>query len=65
MQVLFLKKKDGSVMLCIHYRQLNKVTIRKMYLLAQIDDLFDKLQRANVFLKIDMRSGYHSLKIKE
>ena len=61
--VLFVKKKDGSLRLCIDYRELNKVTIRNQYPLPRIDDLFDQLQGARVFLKIDLRSGYHQLKI--
>ncbi|WCJ39071.1 Transposon Tf2-6 polyprotein [Euphorbia peplus] len=63
--VLFVKKKDGSMRLCIDYRQLNKVTIRNRYPLPRIDDLFDQLQGAKVFSKIDLRSGYYQLKIKE
>ena len=59
-----MKKKDGSLRLCIDYRELNKVTIRNQYPLPQIDDLFDQLQGARVFSKIDMRSGYHQLKIQ-
>ena len=51
--------------LCIDYRQLNKLMIKNKYLLPRIDDLFDQLQRASVFLKIDLRFGYHQLKIKE
>ena len=62
--VLFVKKKDGSLRLCIDYRQLNRVTIRNQYPLPRIDDLFDQLQGSRVFSKIDMRSGYYQLKIK-
>ena len=57
--VLFVKKRDGSMRLCIDYRELNKVTIRNQYPLSRIDDLFDQLQGAKVFSKIDLRSGYH------
>ncbi|KAG8486371.1 hypothetical protein CXB51_019815 [Gossypium anomalum] len=63
--VLFVKKKDGSLRLCIDYRQLNKVTIKNKYLLPRIDDLFDQLKGAAVFSKIDLRSGYYQLKVKE
>ena len=62
--VLFVKKNDGSLRLCIDYRELNKVTIRNQYPLPRIDDLFDQLQGARVFSKIDLRSGYHQLKIR-
>ena len=63
--VLFVKKKDGSMRLCIDYRELNKVTIKNKYPLPRVDDLFDQLKGASVFSKIDLRSGYHQLKIKE
>ncbi|KAH9685116.1 hypothetical protein KPL70_013830 [Citrus sinensis] len=63
--VLFVKKKDGSLQMCIDYRELNKVTIKNKCPLPCIDDLFDQLQRASVFSKIDLRSGYHQLRIKE
>ena len=59
--VLFVKKKDGSFRMCIDYRQLNKVTIKNKYPLSRIDDLFDQLQGACVFSKIDLRSDYHQL----
>ncbi|XP_038975755.1 uncharacterized protein LOC120106774 [Phoenix dactylifera] len=61
--VLFFKKKDGSMRLCIDYRELNKVIVKNKYPLPWIDDLFDQLQGAQVFSKIDLRSGYHQLKI--
>ncbi|KAJ4974497.1 hypothetical protein NE237_007671 [Protea cynaroides] len=63
--VLFVKKKDGSVRLCMDYRELNKLTIKNRYPLPRIDDLFDQLQGSSVFSKIDLRSGNHQLKIKE
>ena len=63
--VLFVKKKDGTFRLCIDYRQLNKVTVKNKYPLPQIDDLFDQFKGAQVFSKIDLRSGYHQLRIKE
>ena len=63
--ILFVKKKDGSMQLCIDYKELNKVTIRNQYPLLRIDDLFDKLQGAKVFSKIDLRSGYHQLRVHD
>jgi hypothetical protein len=63
--VLFVKKKDGTLRLCIDYRQLNKVTVKNKYPLPQIDDLFHQLKGACVFSKIDLRSGYHQVMIKE
>ncbi|XP_050113983.1 uncharacterized protein LOC126592327 [Malus sylvestris] len=63
--VLFVRKKDGTFRLCIDYRQLNRVTIKNRYPLPRIDDLFDQLKGACVFSKIDLRSGYYQLKIKE
>ncbi|KAD4586366.1 hypothetical protein E3N88_23967 [Mikania micrantha] len=63
--VLFVKKKDGTMRLCIDYRELNKITIRNRYPLPRIDDLFDQLQGAKCFSKIGLRSGYHQLKIKD
>nr|GFB31883.1 hypothetical protein [Tanacetum cinerariifolium] len=62
-QVLIVKKKDGSMRLCIDYRELNKITIRNP--LPRIDDLFDQLQGAMHFSKIDLWSGYHQLRVKE
>ncbi|KAJ9565618.1 hypothetical protein OSB04_001584 [Centaurea solstitialis] len=63
--ILFVKKKDGCHRMCIDYQELNKVTIKNRYPLPRIDDLFDLLQGAAWFSKIDLRSGYHQLKVKE
>ncbi|KAJ9555712.1 hypothetical protein OSB04_010326 [Centaurea solstitialis] len=65
LQELASPKKDGSHRMCIDYREFNKVTIKNRYPLPRIDDLFDQLQGATWFSKIDLRSGYHQLKVKE
>ncbi|KAJ9562962.1 hypothetical protein OSB04_008122 [Centaurea solstitialis] len=63
--ILFVKKKDGSMRMCIDYRELNKLTVKNRYPLPRIDDLFDQLQGAAWFSKIDLRSGYHQLNVRE
>nr|GEY64064.1 hypothetical protein [Tanacetum cinerariifolium] len=63
--VLFVKKKDGSFWMCIDYRDLNKLTVKNRYPLPRIDDLFDQLQGSSVYSKIDLRSGYHQLSVRE
>jgi len=63
--VLLLNKKDGSMRLCVDYRQLKKVTIKNRYPLPRIDDLIDQLVCAEVFSKIDLRSGYQQIRVKE
>src|SRR3954469_3883699 len=61
--VLFVDKKDGGNRLCTYYRKLNDVTIKNKYPLPKIEDLFDQLTGAQVFSKVDLRTGYHQLKI--
>ncbi|GJS85599.1 putative reverse transcriptase domain-containing protein [Tanacetum coccineum] len=63
--VLFVKKKDESFRMCIDYRELNKLTVKNRYPLPMIDDLFDQLQGSSVYSKIDLRSGYHQLRVRE
>jgi hypothetical protein len=63
--MLFLKKKDGSMRMCINYHELNKVTIKNRYPLPRIDDLLNQLQGVRLFSKIDLRSGYHQVRVKK
>jgi hypothetical protein len=63
--VLFVEKKDKSLRMCVDYCSLNEVTIKNKYPLRRIDDLFDQLKGAKYFSKVDLRSGYHQLKIRE
>nr|GEX11900.1 putative reverse transcriptase domain-containing protein [Tanacetum cinerariifolium] len=63
--VLFVKKKNGSFRMCINYRELNKLTVKNSYPLPRIDDLFDQLQGSSVYSKIDLRSGYHQLRVMD
>ncbi|GJX63874.1 putative reverse transcriptase domain-containing protein [Tanacetum coccineum] len=63
--VLFVKKKDESFRMCIDYRELNKLSVKNRYPLSRIDDLFDQLQGLSVYSKIDLRSGYHQLRVRD
>jgi hypothetical protein len=63
--VLFLEKKDGTQQMCVDYRFLNEVTIKNKYPLPRIEDLFDQMKGASIFSKVDLRLGYHQLKIRE
>jgi hypothetical protein len=63
--VLFVEKKDGTQRMCVDYRSLNEVTIKNKYPLPRIEDLFDQMKGAGVFLKIDLRSEYDQLRIRE
>ncbi|GKC70694.1 hypothetical protein Tco_1116577 [Tanacetum coccineum] len=63
--VLFVKNKDRSFRMCIDYQELNKLTVKNRYPLPRIDDLFDQLQGSSVYSKIDLRSGYHQLRVRD
>nr|GEV59094.1 putative reverse transcriptase domain-containing protein [Tanacetum cinerariifolium] len=63
--VLFVEKKDGSFRMCIDYQELNKLTVKNRYPLPRIDDMFDQIQGSSVYSKINLRSGYHQLRIRE
>ena len=63
--ILFAKKKDKTLPLCINYRQLNRIMIKNRYPLPRIDDLFDQLKGVRVYSKIDLRTGYHQLRVRE
>jgi hypothetical protein len=63
--VLFVDKRDGTIRLCVDYRKRNEVTIKNKYPLPKIEDLFDQLNGAKVFSKIDLHTGYHQLKVRE
>ena len=63
--ILFVRKKDGSLRLCINYRQLNQVTVKNKYPLPRVDNLLDQLRWAKVFSKIDLKSGYHQVWVRD
>jgi hypothetical protein len=63
--VLFIEKKDRTQWMCMDYHSLNEVTIKNKYPLLRIEDLFNQMKGASIFSKIDLRSGYHQLKIRE
>ena len=63
--VLFVKKEDSTLKMCVDYHELNKVSIKNKYPLPWSDDVFDQLKGATIFSKIDLRFGYHQLKIKD
>ncbi|GJV48164.1 putative reverse transcriptase domain-containing protein [Tanacetum coccineum] len=63
--VLFVKKKDGSFRMCIDYRELNKLMVKNRYPLPRINDLFNQLQGSSIYSKVDLRSGYHQLRVRE
>jgi hypothetical protein len=63
--ILFVKKKDGTLRICIDFKQLNKVIVKNKYHFPRIDDIFDQLKYAKIFSKIDLRSHYHQVRIKE
>ena len=63
--MIFVKKKDGTLQLCVDYRQLKKITVKNKYSLPRIDEFFDQLKGESVLSKMDLRSGYHQLRIKD
>ena len=63
--ILFTKKKDKTLWLCIYYRQLNRASIKNRYPLSRIDDLFDQLRGVQVYSEIDLRTGYHQFRVRE
>ena len=63
--VIFVDKEDGTIRLCVDYRKLNDVTIKNKYPLPKIEDLFDQMNGAKIFSKIDLRTGYHQLRVRE